>query len=265
MPLRPRGWEPPVTETPANPSENSDWAKWVYPIGGALASGILAKSLLWNDDDEQKKSSFWSRVLKRIAIAGAGGLGAAGGHVLSKSGEATPRYWYPANRAGDNYGVEIPDLAVPIGMKGRPEHISDVMDSGYYSTEGINNARDFVGPLWKDVGIEGASALSELGAAYLASKGSRKIDDSMKGRDDYKTYAEGKRLARNPEELKAYVADIGRKHDSRRAVPRHARRGRCRHRHPAGRHVLRDDGGGGERHILDGGRSLRRARHRVRV
>ena len=63
-----------------------DWKHWAYTGGGALASYLIAKALM--DDDDEKDKSFISKMLPWLA----GGAGALGGYVLSKSAQADDDY-----------------------------------------------------------------------------------------------------------------------------------------------------------------------------
>lgn len=67
-----------------NPSD-SDWAQWITATGGGLLGYSLASSFLDNKTDEDKrKESVWSKVLRELASIGAGAAGAYGGYMLGK-------------------------------------------------------------------------------------------------------------------------------------------------------------------------------------
>ena len=67
-----------------NPSD-SDWAQWITATGGGLLGYSLASSFLDDKTDEDKrKESVWSKVLRELASIGVGAAGAYGGYMLGK-------------------------------------------------------------------------------------------------------------------------------------------------------------------------------------
>lgn len=67
---------------PADVTRKFDWKPWAYTGGGALASYLIAKALM--DDDDEKDKSFISKMLPWLI----GSAGALGGYALSKYAQA---------------------------------------------------------------------------------------------------------------------------------------------------------------------------------
>jgi len=156
----------------AEDESSFDWNGNAAGVGGGLATALLTHHLMAPKDEDKKKESTLSKLMRWLTVAGAG----VGGHFLTKGlvGGATPKdvdkAEIDADRAnmqslgarGAAYGVGATGLLqVGKGMK-------DILKN-YLSTTGVR--RTFKNVLSRNkgrLGVGGAMAGAGVGLDYLA-------------------------------------------------------------------------------------------------
>ena len=64
--------------------EKTDWAPWAMSAGGGLVAHAIASALVDKTENEKRKESVWSRLMRTLFPIGAGVAGAYGAYKLGK-------------------------------------------------------------------------------------------------------------------------------------------------------------------------------------
>ena len=135
--------------TPAKPSTGNSgdsWMPWVLGGGGALLAHALTSPMFEASDEEKRKESVWSKLLRTIIPLGVGGIGGVAGYALgnalNKKAQAKPAApAAPAATAKNPPAAPAPVKATlphPANVlkdsKGNPKMVLDGVSQGDYDS-----------------------------------------------------------------------------------------------------------------------------------